>query len=132
MTPQLVPLLVLIAVGGALGSMLRAALSMGLSPNWPVHWVTLAINLAGSLAAGVMLGALGGWAADVPLAHPLWVFGAVGLLGGLTTVSGFALQVHGLWHRQARRAALVYFTLSAIGCPMAAAFGWSVALWGAN
>ncbi len=125
------PLFMAVAVGGALGSMARAGLGLWLSPRWSAHWVTLGINLSGSFVIGGMFGAIGGalggaGALALALAEPVWVFGAVGVLGGYTTVSSFALQANALWRGTHRQTALAYVTLSALGGPLAAALGWLV------
>lgn len=80
-----------VALGGALGSLLRywiTKLAVAL-PGGSTHFGTLAANTLGCLAMGVLIGAVaaGGNLAD---RHHLAL--RVGLLGGLTTFSAFAIE----------------------------------------
>jgi CrcB protein len=82
---------VLAALGGALGALARWGLAEALphSPGgWP--WATLLVNLVGCLLIGVLLAVL---LARFP--HSPWLrpFLAVGVLGGFTTYSTFAVDV---------------------------------------
>jgi CrcB protein len=81
----------LAALGGALGALARWGLAEALphSPGgWP--WATLLVNLLGCLLIGVLLAVL---LARFP--HSPWLrpFLAVGVLGGFTTYSTFAVDV---------------------------------------
>ncbi|MFN4057937.1 MAG: fluoride efflux transporter FluC [Roseinatronobacter sp.] len=114
--------ILLVFMGGALGAGLRAGLASWLSRSMAAHWAILAVNLTGSLAAGALLGLLVAEAGGVaPLDHPLWTFAAVGVLGGYTTVSSFALQAVTLGRRAGG-----YVLASTFGCPLAAALGWGL------
>lgn len=129
MMDQVVPLMIWVALGGAVGSMARAGLSQWLTPRWTAHWVILAVNLSGSLAIGLIFAAttasVGGIFPDVLTgAPPAWVFGALGILGGYTTVSTLALQIHMLWTSGQQRVAGMYLALSAIGGPVLAGLGY--------
>jgi CrcB protein len=80
----------LAALGGALGALTRWGVAEALpsSPGgWP--WATLAVNLAGCLLVGLLLATL---LARSPA--PAWArpFLAVGVLGGFTTYSTFAVD----------------------------------------
>ncbi len=56
-------------------------------------WATFAVNVSGSLAMGVLVV----WVLSMVRPHPWWrPFLGVGLLGGWTTFSSFALDAHGL------------------------------------
>jgi len=82
--------IILLAAGGAVGTLLRYALSGaayrlmgGIFP-----WGTLAVNLAGSLAIGFLWGFF-----EVQNISPyLRNFLFIGVLGGFTTFSTFALE----------------------------------------
>lgn len=82
---------VAVAVGGAIGSLLRywlTKLAVAI-PGGSTHFGTLAANILGCLAMGMLVGAIaaGGHVAD---RHHLAL--RVGLLGGLTTFSAFAIE----------------------------------------
>jgi CrcB protein len=82
---------VLAALGGALGALGRWGLAEALphSPGaWP--WSTLAVNLLGCLLIGILLAVLLARFPDSPWLRP---FLAVGVLGGFTTYSTFAVDV---------------------------------------
>ena len=79
-----------IGVGGALGTLAR----YGIATTFPVApqqfpWATLAINLSGSFLLGFMLAAT----ERLPPNRFLRPFLAVGVLGGFTTFSTFAVEV---------------------------------------
>lgn len=86
-----------VAVGGALGSLARYTLmlvfSLGGATWLPV--ATLTANVVGCLA----IGAVTQWVLQTEsLGQSWWVTGVrVGLLGGLTTFSSFAMEVARLW-----------------------------------
>ncbi len=86
-----------VALGGALGSLLRfgvAEWTRRLPAFATFPWATLGVNVLGSFA----LGAVSGWALANPAASPqLRAFMMVGLLGGFTTFSTFALEGVALW-----------------------------------
>ncbi|MGY1637032.1 fluoride efflux transporter CrcB [Geodermatophilus sp. SYSU D00742] len=117
---------VLAAVGGVLGALARWGVGTTLphSPaGWP--WATLLVNLSGCLLMGVLLTVL---AARSP--EPAWVrpFLAVGVLGGHTTYSAFAVEVVGLADAAALAGAAGYVVASVVGGVLAVAAG----TWGAR
>ena len=81
---------VLAALGGALGALARWGIASALpSPTgWP--WATLLVNLTGCLLLGVLFAVLAARLPDAAWPRPLL---AVGLLGGYTTYSAFAVEV---------------------------------------
>jgi CrcB protein len=110
--------LLAVAAGGALGALGRY-LVMSRVGHWlgsDFPFATLTVNLAGSFALGLIVG----------LGTRLWApspeiegFLAVGLLGGFTTVSTFALDVAFLWdRRQTARAGL--YCLASVALSIAA------------
>ena len=108
----------LAAAGGALGALARWAVAEGVprSPDgWP--WSTLAVNLAGCLLIGVLLAVL----SRCPAA---WAppFLGVGVLGGFTTYSTFAVEVLELAARAPALAA-GYVAASVAGGVLAVAVG---------
>ncbi|WP_018656123.1 fluoride efflux transporter FluC [Actinomadura flavalba] len=79
-----------VAVGGALGALAR----YGLTTAYPLApgafpWTTFAINLAGCLLIGVLMAALAASPNASPLTRP---FLGVGVLGGFTTFSAYAVD----------------------------------------
>lgn len=84
----------LAALGGVLGSLARWALAVAVpsSPGgWP--WATLLVNLTGCFLLGALLAALAARSPEPPWVRP---FLGVGVLGGFTTYSTFAVEVVGL------------------------------------
>ena len=89
-----------VALGGMLGALARHALSWvfsHLGPAWlPI--ATLVVNVLGCFA----IGAIVQWALQQSISREWWVVGVrVGLLGGLTTFSSFALEV--VWYLRENR-----------------------------
>ena len=112
---------VLAAIGGALGALARWGVAEALPARdggWP--WATLLVNLTGCLLMGVLLGTL---AAREP--EPAWArpFLGVGVLGGYTTYSAFAVDVVGLADAGAVAGAAGYVLASLLGGVLAVAAG---------
>lgn len=107
-----------ICVAGGLGSMARAALSAVLGPRLGAAQAVLVINAAGSFLIGVIFGAASGPTPDYTA-----LFLAIGVLGGFTTVSTFALQIQELWQGAQRRQALMVALASVLLCPVLAFAG---------
>jgi CrcB protein len=111
----------LAALGGAVGALARWALAAALpgsSGGWP--WSTLVVNLLGCLLLGALLGTLAARAVEPAWARP---FVAVGVLGGFTTYSAFALEVVALGEAGRVGAAAGYVTASVLGGVLAVAAG---------
>jgi fluoride exporter len=110
----------LAALGGALGALARWGLSLALpSPGgWP--WATLLVNLTGCLLLGVLI-AVGG--ARRPEAAWVRPFLAVGVLGGYTTFSAFAVEVVALVEAGDVLTAAGYGVVSVLGGVAAVALG---------
>ena len=103
----------LAALGGALGALARWALAEALPSapaGWP--WATLLVNLTGCFLMGVLLAVLAARAPEPPWARP---FLGVGVLGGYTTYSTFAVEVTGLVDVGATVLAAGYVLLSVVG-----------------
>ncbi|MGB7860799.1 MAG: CrcB family protein [Acidimicrobiia bacterium] len=106
----------LVAAGGAVGSLARYALAGVI--NLRGHpWGTIVVNLLGSFILGVLLG-MWGFKADAPTRVAV----AVGILGGFTTFSTFALDTLYLWDVGQPTMAIVNVLVS-VGVGIAAAFG---------
>ena len=81
----------LAALGGALGALARWGVATALPTSagaWP--WATLLVNLTGCLLIGALLAVLLG---RFPASTLLRPFLAVGVLGGYTTFSTFAVDL---------------------------------------
>jgi CrcB protein len=111
--PRQVRLAAVIAVGGAAGALAR----WGIGEEWPTRagafpWSTLAINVAGCLAIGVLMVLMEEVLAGRVYVRPLL---GVGLLGGFTTFSTFAVETRSLLGERPLLALTYYF-----GTPAAA------------
>jgi fluoride exporter len=101
------------ALGGALGALARWAIAEALphSPGaWP--WSTLLVNLVGCLALGALLAVLLARHPHSPWLRP---FLAVGVLGGFTTYSTFAMDVVRLTGAGHPALAVAYVLASVLG-----------------
>ncbi|MGA9581897.1 MAG: CrcB family protein [Allosphingosinicella sp.] len=117
------PNLLLVMIGGAAGAGLRwefgrLALRQ-LGPGFP--WGTLGVNLTGGLLMGILAGAMMGQGSDQ---RPLWLFLAVGLLGGFTTFSAFSFDLFAMLERGRIATASLYVAASVLGSLALLAFGW--------
>lgn len=82
----------LVALGGGIGAAARHGLTLwGPAEPTAFPWTTLAINTLGCAVIGFFLGSLAARGRDRPLLRP---FLATGVLGGFTTFSAYALDVH--------------------------------------
>ena len=111
----------LAALGGALGALARWGLAEALphSPGgWP--WATLLVNLVGCLLIGVLLAVLLGRFPHSPWLRP---FLAVGVLGGFTTYSTFAVDVVRLTETGHQVLAVAYGLASVLGGVLAVVLG---------
>ena len=110
--------LLLVMIGGALGAGARhlagrAALAL-MGPGYP--WGTLFVNLLGGALMGLLAGGLArASGAGVGTGEPWRLFLGVGVLGGFTTFSAFALDTVLLWQRGEAAAAAGYVLLSVAG-----------------
>jgi fluoride exporter len=101
------------ALGGALGALARwgVATALPATPRgWP--WATLLVNLTGCLLIGVLLAVL---SSRFPTSTLLRPFLAVGILGGYTTFSTFAVDVVVLGESGAWLTATGYLFASVLG-----------------
>lgn len=100
-----------VGLGGALGAMARHGVGVvalrALGANFP--WGTLTVNVAGGFAMGLFMAWM---AARDPQAPFLRSFVAVGLLGGFTTFSAFALEAATLWRDRSAGVAALYVLAS--------------------
>ena len=116
--------LLIVMLGGALGAGARHLTGKlmldWLGPNYP--WGTLTVNLVGGLLMGLLIGAL----ARISAGEPWRLFLAVGVLGGYTTFSSFALDFVTLCDRGALAVAFGYVALSVLGAIAAVFVGMAI------
>jgi CrcB protein len=116
---------VAVGIGGALGSLLRYAIAgVWLTPaSLDFPWGTLAVNVTGSL----LLGFLGRYLAPPHAGHAWFLFFTVGICGGYTTFSTFALDAFTLVERNATIRAVGYVALTVLASYLAVIVGYSAA-----
>lgn len=105
--------LVSIAVGAVLGAWARWGLSLWLNPlHASIPFGTLVANLVGGYVIGLAMAVFGAH----PALPPEWrLFVVTGLLGGLTTFSGFSSEVVMLLQRPQYGWALALVALHVLG-----------------
>ena len=106
-----------VAFGGALGSLARYGVAGALNSNRH-PWGTVAVNVVGSLVLGLLIGI---WGFEDPSARRIGV--TVGLLGGFTTFSTFALDFVKIWEDGQPTIALLMVAVSIAGGLAAAVAG---------
>jgi len=109
-----------IAAGGALGAVARHGVGVALpnSPGeWP--WSTLLANVSGCLLIGVLVVLADAWVTH-RLLRP---FLGVGVLGGYTTFSAFAVETIDLAGAGRPALALAYVTVTAVAALVAVRLG---------
>lgn len=105
--PHPMTLLLAVMLAGAVGVGLRylldAAITSRAGDGFP--WSTLVINIAGAFALGLLVAVLAGMKDVSPALRPII---GIGLLGGFTTFSAFALEAVNLAEDGLATRALVY------------------------
>lgn len=117
-------LLAVIALGGVLGAECRYGLGRWLThPVGTMPWSTVVINVVGSLLLGLLMAVI-----DARGAHRLLrPFVGVGILGGFTTFSTFAVDVDELLHAHRVGVAVGYVAVTIIGCLVAVTAAYRLA-----
>ncbi|WP_420959607.1 fluoride efflux transporter CrcB [Brucella sp. IR073] len=118
----------LVLAGGFVGGVARFALSRFVDGQTgrAFQWGTLAVNISGAFLAGAVAG-LSHSAGGVFASEMFRAFVMVGVLGGYTTVSSFALQSVDMCLKGETRPAFIYVAMSAIFSVVAAAAGFALA-----
>lgn len=112
----------MIALGGGLGGLARYGLEVASSSRVP--WGTLAANVLGCALIGVLLVLV----TEVWSAHRLLrPFVGVGLLGGFTTFSTYAVEVRELLAAGLAGLGLAYLVGTLLGCLAATVTGVALA-----
>ncbi len=105
-----------VAAGGALGAVARYLIGLlPLNPGSGFPVKTFLINVAGSFLIGLVTA----WAAKDSPSPLLVLFLKVGICGGFTTFSSFALETQGLMKQGADGTTLIYMVLSMVCSVMA-------------
>jgi CrcB protein len=108
------PNALLVMVGGAIGAVLRYEVGRvslhRLGPGFP--WGTLMVNLVGGLLIGLLAGYM---FSRNPPDQALWMFAAVGLLGGFTTFSAFSFDLFAMLEQGRIWVAAAYAVGSVLG-----------------
>jgi CrcB protein len=113
--------LAVIALGGALGALARYGVAVGLPharTGWP--WATFIENASGCFLIGVLMVVITEVVRPHPLVRP---FLGVGVLGGYTTFSAYALEVLVLVEVGRPGLALSYLVATPLVAVAAAAIG---------
>jgi fluoride exporter len=115
-----------VALGGALGAVLRFALSAivrGMPALAGLPWATLGVNVTGSLAIGAFAGLA---ASGNDITPSMRAFVMVGVLGGYTTFSTFALEGIEMLQSGSAAKAMIYASASVILSIGAATLGFAM------
>ena len=110
-----------VAAGGVLGSLARYAVGLALPHDvGSFAWSTFLVNVTGSGAMGVLVV----WVLSMHSSHP-WLrpFLGVGVLGGWTTFSSYALDVHAMVQAGHGLVAAAYLVGSLLAGLVAVGFG---------
>lgn len=113
-----------VATGGVVGSLGRYGVGLTLphaAGTFP--WSTVVVNVTGSMAMGLLVV----WVLSMREPHP-WLrpFLGVGVLGGWTTFSTYALDIHALATAGRGPAAMAYLVASLVVGLVAVGLGISV------
>ena len=127
MNASFLPQLLAVCCGAALGASARWLLSLWLAAlPQPFSYATLAANWIGALLIGIAAGV----SVLVPALPPYWkLWFVTGLLGSLTTFSGFSLEIVAMLQQQRYLPALATALLHLTGSLLLTAAGlWLVKL----
>ncbi|MER7277136.1 CrcB family protein [Dactylosporangium sp. NPDC000244] len=111
------PVLGAISAGGVCGALAR----FGLAQAWPharggFPWSTLVVNVTGCLLIGALMVIVTEVATERRLLRP---FAGVGVLGGYTTFSTYAVEIHQTASAGSPWAALTYLAVTVVGALIA-------------
>jgi CrcB protein len=112
-----------IAFGGAIGAILRYLTAVGINLLMPLNFPlgTLVVNILGCFIIGIVFASLN----QLPnFESTLKPFLVIGILGGFTTFSSYAMELLQLTQTQQFGKALFYFSLSNFGGFAAAWLGF--------
>ncbi|MEV1132202.1 CrcB family protein [Agromyces sp. NPDC049794] len=113
-----------VAAGGALGALARAAVAHAVPHQAATFaWGTFTVNVSGCLLIGALMAALPWAGRGRPLLRP---FLGVGVLGGYTTFSTYAVDVHTAFAADAPVTAVAYLGATVLGALLAVWLGDSL------
>jgi CrcB protein len=118
-----------VAVGGALGSMARYAVSvvtLRTAPQYAIPFATFCVNVVGCFVIGLFAGRLAQQPASDSAELRAFVF--VGILGGFTTFSTFALDTLTLTQSGMRVLAVLNVAGQVIIGLLIARAGWAIGI----
>lgn len=124
-------LILLVAVGGALGTTARYAVTHLVGTGHLLPWATLVVNVSGAFLLGLLLERLSRAGPETPRRRRVRLGLGTGLLGGFTTYSALALEVHDLVGSAQAAAAIGYGVGSVLAGLAACAAGVALAARGA-
>lgn len=126
LAPRQWDLVLATSVGGILGAWARYGLGVALpNPRHSFPWATLIVNASGCLLIGVLMVVLLELTSPHRLARP---FLGVGVLGGYTTYSTFAVEVERLVLAHRPLIALAYVAATLAACAVAVWLATAVTL----
>jgi CrcB protein len=115
------PVLGAIAVGGAAGAVARYAINEAWErPTTGFPWAMLTVNVVGCALIGVLMVLV---EEEISRHHLVRPFVGVGLLGGFTTFSAYALDIEQLTRAGAEPTAAAYLVATVAGALIAVAAG---------
>jgi fluoride exporter len=117
--------IILVSLGGAFGSILRLLLSTTSIPFLSQFFPTsiLLINVLGSFGIGLLFP----FYEAGKISSNVWLFIAIGILGGFTTFSTFSLEALKLCAQHEYGPAIAYVALSVVGGILACFCGYFLA-----
>lgn len=114
-----------VALGGAIGAALRFGVA-DWTRRWAAFaafpWATLAVNVLGSLALGFIVR----WSIESGASPQLRAFLMIGVCGGFTTFSAFALETAGMLEQAMPMRAALYAVSSVLLCVGAVFVGYGL------
>jgi CrcB protein len=111
-----------VGVGGGLGALARHLIGGGIArlAGQPVPWATAVVNVLGCVCAGALAGGIASGRLQMSAGARAFVF--VGILGGFTTFSAFALDTLTLVN-SGRSATAMWNVAGQVGIGLLGVFG---------
>ncbi|MCP4933964.1 MAG: fluoride efflux transporter CrcB [bacterium] len=106
-------MILMVALGGAIGSSFRYLVGVTATRLFGMGfpWGTLIVNIVGSFLMGALIVLL---ALRFSVSNEIRAFLAIGVLGGFTTFSSFALDIVSLYEKKQYLASMGYMSVSVI------------------